>query len=429
MEATQVIKVNNSVYVINMDSLIVKHFTIDEFRKISRNDSLLQELISTINGPSYLQRLKPVNDYYSSEKAIVLPSLLLSYECNYTCTYCYQKRQKENSQRITADQITGVKEFYSEYSRITGHEVEFKAVHVSGGEPFLPENKETIEKIAEVFYNKTLIFATNGTFINDYRDILSHHCHVKLWVSIDGAKEVHYLKRVPSLNSHYDDMMSGVKWAVSEGIDISIMCVFDPDYADSYSLFFDEIENLGWLRNKGINLVFLPLTSGAGCDTIESEYLDNAIAAFIKLRTTDGRAGCVDARQLMPGAIPLMKAIKRANDGLFDPYRCECLVKPSYSFTPGGLVYLCSAFEDELGCIGRYWPEVEIDLSRINLYSMRRIENMEACNNCVKKVFCNCGCAATAVDRTHDIHGIHCSIWANPTFLQHLEHFTFNDFA
>ena len=400
-----------------MDTLLYKVVPYSEITKMA-DAGYLNNLLSDLDGKPYQSALIPFED-----KKDVIPHIITSYNCNYKCSYCYQKTQKMGKEYMTNDHIENILLFYHNYDQIFETNTRIKRVGVSGGEPLLPQNKDLIKGIISTWDSIPIDFTTNGAFIEFYESILKNHKKITLTVSVDGVKNIHYIYRKPMDDSYYDLMIKGVDWALSERIPVTISSVFHPEFLDYYSFLFDKLETIGWMKNDLLQVRFSLLASGVGED-VDLNYLDRTLHAITLLKKKDTRINNVDLSRLLPGCRELFSALFNANTKhMYTPYKCDALHSPSYTFTPNGTVLLCSCIDNESGIVGRFWPEIEIYVDRIQEIRNRRIDTLAKCNNCVKRVMCKGGCLATALSKGYPLKGVYCGMWEDPTFLKSIESF------
>lgn len=76
---------------------------------------------------------------YNSEKDIsdflINPTIILSYECNMKCTYCYQSNEKRIAAQMTEKHIDNIDLFYDALCSRYGKEKKYGTIILSGGEP------------------------------------------------------------------------------------------------------------------------------------------------------------------------------------------------------------------------------------------------------------------------------------------------------
>lgn len=125
-----------------------------------------------------------------------------SYSCNLNCYYCFEKAyehdmslpSKESHQAATAflsSLKTIVRSF--EESHQTSLDAKDISVTITGGEPFIPENRSTIRTLLAGCHELgiTPAFVTNGYHLEPYLPILEEFAVSDMQITLDGSKPVH----------------------------------------------------------------------------------------------------------------------------------------------------------------------------------------------------------------------------------------------
>ena len=399
--------------VINLESLKTELISKKEFQN---KEKLIEKYSDLFAQKSFLDTSRP-----KELGKTISPMIIPSFNCNYSCSYCFEKKLGTLQDKMTREDVDKIIEFYKIYCDRESFPLNFSEIRIMGGEPLLPENRNVLEEIISVWANDSFIITTNGTYINDFLDLFSGH-NVKFKVSLDGIQKVHFKRRYCSQKDSYQKTLNGISNLLLNGMKVTVLTVFCPEYVEFYSSFFDLLEELGWLKSENLNVAFVPQV-GIGCDDISHDYIVNALKAFKILKERDRRTCSVDARKLLPGGINLINAIIDEKHGVFSPYRCSCLSSPDFAFLPDGSIKLCIGISDELGYIGTYKPSIKIDWERLKLYKHRRIDGvaMQKCQKCAKKIFCLGGCVATSLSKGKGILGQYCDLWNNMDYLDYFE--------
>lgn len=405
----------NGKYII-LDLYTMNSIAIDKTKVVDRQ-YMVKVLNKIKNDDSYILKYTPLE-----EKDRISPVIVTGFDCNYSCSYCYQKEKKTIMGKLHPDDIDKIKEFYKQYAKIYPIDIDFDSVSIIGGEPLLLDNKSVLDKISASFPNSGFVITTNGVYIRQYSDfILRNKTRNLLFkISLDGTKEAHFKYRKCADLMAYEKTLNGIKFLIENNIRVIILSVFNPDAIDSYTDYFDQMEALGWGKNGLLSLAFIPEV-GCGSDDINNDYLLKCLNAFHKLKILDHRASKVDARKLVPGSINLLEAFKFAEQGGYTPYRCSVLNMPNFSFLPDGTVRTCLLMPDDSGIIGRYKPNIEIDIDKINKLKKRRIDMLEKCRKCALSMLCKGGCAATEAKYKGSMDKGYCELWKSPDFLDFLE--------
>lgn len=363
----------------------------------------------------YFERLKPKK--LTDDR--ISPTIVTSFACNYACEYCYQRPSKGMYDRMTPHGIDAIYGFYKFFCEKHQFPFEFDYITVIGGEPLLPENRAVLRRIVEVWSDQPLRITTNGAYLLDYAEFLIAH-NVELTVSLDGTEQTHFARRKTADPLAYRKAIDGIRLLLSNNLKISISAVFSPKNLNDYCAFFDEMETLGWLKNPNLCLTFLG-EDGFGTDDRSYESVMQNLEAFVSLRRADKRAWYVNARKLLPGGTALTDALELASFDEYRPYRCGCLYNPSFAFLPDGSVMPCLSIQDSRFQIGRFLPEPELNEEYYTALANRRIDRMEKCRECSKRVLCKGSCLSTVLHKQGNCTSIDCSMWQNLDFLSYYE--------
>lgn len=411
-EKIRIIKYKDRFIVFNLQNMQGSVVDGEELKAVCENlgnvktDTLspyLEEVISRLAGPA---RIDNSSDFFG-DCHYISPVIAVTHNCNYHCTYCYEKSYQKN-QTIAPEQIGNIDEFYKIYTSHYGMEKNYGSVSIIGGEPLLPANREVLETIHNVWNDIPVRYTTNGTYIRHFGDILGNIRKLKLVVSLDGTKEMHLAKRLTTDPDYYDKTIDGIKWAVEKGIDTSILSVFHPEYVDKYPMFFDLLESLGWGSKSNISLAFAPKMN-SGCDDLSREYVLKTADSIKRLKRIDARINNADILKLIPGAFSLARCLEKAD--ALSSYACGALQLSNFAFSPDGYVYFCNTTRCPEARVGRFFPDIFVDFSAIERLRKRTFENFSECRECDYKLICACGCPISSITHYKTTDKPFCSFW------------------
>lgn len=144
-------------------------------------------------------------EYYHNKAKFSANSLhvtiLLTWECNLKCVYCYEGAGEIRKDRMSVDTVSNVIEFIKRQAEQRG--VKSISINLFGGEPLInfDAGKRILSEINK-FCNDTdkklhSSIITNGTLIQD--DVLdslkNYNCHT-IQITLDGTKEIHDSRRM-----------------------------------------------------------------------------------------------------------------------------------------------------------------------------------------------------------------------------------------
>ena len=147
--------------------------------------------------------LQQFETHYASHKPIVIPTFLLTYGCNFRCSYCYEKHVRKKGkeaikQRITPEMVRGLFQYFTDHAYTAGD------VTLFGGEPLLPENEDVVREILDQAKARDLYVSvvTNGYTLDSYAPLLSKVKLRTIQITLDGDRERH--NRIVTSFIHHD---------------------------------------------------------------------------------------------------------------------------------------------------------------------------------------------------------------------------------
>ncbi len=332
----------------------------------------------------------------------IRPSIVLSYECNSNCIYCYQKGKKLPNGKINVDYIDKIDEFYNKYSENFPLKNKNFVIYLTGGEPLLDSNITTLKYIFEKWDNAKFEIATNGINITKFIDYLPIDKIKEFDISLDGDRDTHN-KRRPMRNGDksFDRIVQGIEMVIEKGIPVNLKVTSDKNSILYLTNLLDFLEKKDWLNNPlikiGISCVF-SFKEGIKLDEKFNTRTD-IINSYIEMKKCDKRMRNIEPN-FMDGIGTLNKIVTRKQNSRVMPgiYCCENLFTPSYTFDPSGNVYFCVALTgNDKGKVGTFYPEVNIDYDVISKLRERHIYQMNECEECSYKFICRGGCPASTI--------------------------------
>lgn len=174
---------------------------------------------------------------------------VVTYNCNFRCPYCYEKRDMKNSHcwyTFTKEQVDLA---YSAQDLIQPNpRLRKKTITLYGGEPLLEENKEIVNYIVEEGCKRGFLFCaiTNGYELNHFENLLSPDKIYKLQVTVDGVKDFHNQRRPHfSDNNTFDRIIDNIKMALEKGVEVAVRMNSDGQNLNQY------IELEQYFKEKG----------------------------------------------------------------------------------------------------------------------------------------------------------------------------------
>jgi len=372
----------------------------DVVEAIGNLDSAPQNIIETLREEGVLTDLNPEEEialfYNFLEESDIQTkgrySIAITYNCNFACTYCYE-RGINNESTISRDMID---KFY-EISTNDRDKIE-NNIGITGGEPLMYENAEILEYLLREGKRKGFTFdvITNGYELIEFLDMLKKNNVKIVKVTLDGPKEIHDKRRIhKKVGETYDKILDGIKEAQNKGIKVTIFVNVDDQ-----------------------NINYIP--------QLINELNKNEINATILLKRVNERSGARYPLALSPKEYfkRVFKIIKehRLKDVLiyeFDVFYANLFnalssgnpiparlrycggVNPNVLiFDPRGDIYSCDyVLGDKRFSVGTYYPEFKLNLNYY-LWKNRTTSKIKECFNCKLSLLCSGGCPMEAY-RTH----------------------------
>ncbi|WP_406243070.1 radical SAM protein [Tissierella carlieri] len=312
---------------------------------------------------------------------------ITGFDCNYNCTYCYQKDYKNIKSKMKTDDLDKIKEFYGYYDNLFNTDSIIKTITIMGGEPFLDDNFKFIESVFERFPTAQLTFTTNGSNISKYKSLIKANREriQTVILSIDGDKKLHLKYRNTFNDKFYDNIWEALEFLLDNDIEVIINSVYHPEEIEDYRSFFDILEKYGWLENKFSVKLDLDMMKTQFNDE-DDTYINMAKESFKQLIELDNRAKYLSQSFINYTEISMLSMIQSRETRI--PYKhCDLTFRPSYTFLPNGKVVTCLSSDNPKLEVGTYKPEIYVNRNNIkNIYN-RDVRNMSRCKDCDYKYF------------------------------------------
>ncbi|MBR1578927.1 MAG: radical SAM protein [Selenomonadaceae bacterium] len=352
-----------------------------------------------------LSRLK----LHCFDRRTVMLVITPSYNCNFRCTYCYQRyrlrRGQEWLERIMSlEQIDAVFDQMREY-REQGRQLLSCTIH--GGEPFLARNIKTIRRICEHCRELDLPISvfTNGYELDAYFDLIKEFNIDSLLITLDGVGAKHDRRRpVAGGGSSYERIVKNVTAALERGINIRLRTNVDRQNIDELGELLNDFKARGFIDHPNCDYYFKSVMP----DTAAEPALElNDIDVFEKLRElgysereaiNHESAYSVCGQDILHDLSPDRYLMLRAKN-------CGAAGNMA-AVDASGKVFACWAVRSfDVLSIGK----LDVERGRFNFnfdlvkWRTRRVQNIEECRECPYVMQCGGGCAAQAFNRNGSI--------------------------
>jgi uncharacterized protein len=338
--------------------------------------------------------------------------LLVSYNCNLSCAYCYQQEHRPHkSSAIMSEQL--VEDIFKKYMPSLLPGIDNPAVYLYGGEPFLPANGPIIRKIlkfAESGNNIAMGTVTNGTTVDKMLDIFGPGPGKinGVQISLDGAKPLHDKSRalLPDASPTFDIIIKNIQLLIKQDIQITLRINSDIDKFDTIPDLLAELKAKNILGDKHVTVYAYPLH--ANIAKIDSKK-------FLDLSATSQKICMLGAKFEHP-------SIVHANDwghlfqqdkGIALTNSCYCMqtLQQHVVIDPFGDVYACT---EEAGYpefrIGHIDAKTGVEFFPLrDVYKTRHLANMPDCLGCSVALACGGQCGMLSRAKTGDLFKPYCN--------------------
>lgn len=329
-------------------------------------------------------------------------TLLVTYDCNFQCPYCFEKdviqRNGGNSHLVINKEM--VTQAFEAMIKIEPNErLRNKVINLFGGEPLLKENKEIITYIINKGKEYGFVFGatSNGYDLNYYEDLLKEGCIKSIQVTIDGMKTVHDSRRIHSIYTEsFNKIISNIKMALNYGVTIGVRINVDnanigeivklDNYFKEEGLFsFEKFSAYAAYISGEVN--FSPESYSKEKDIRVSykDFLDLFVDSNMKITYKHITYN------------KLYNAIYKKTSLRFSSCHCSAQSN-SYIFDPFGNIYSClEVVGNKREVIGNYTNNI-IWTKEKDKWFNRDIGIINKCNKCKYALICGGGCFTKALE-------------------------------
>lgn len=334
------------------------------------------------------QILRNLHEYHKFNKNHSQLTLVLTYECNFNCSYCFEN---EVISRKSADSSNG--KSLGKMIRMTPEVVDaafeligpkVNTVCFFGGEPLLQSNKAIIEYVFKRFPEKKYRIITNGYYLVDYTDLLATVNIVDIMVTIDGCEKTHNDRRkLISGAPTYAKIIEGIRACLEVGIPICIRINLDVSNINESNMLKENLIKQFSAYKDLLSFEVVPLKGLSTED--KNEVYSHLYTNYIKYSAQER----IQMNRAMNTFSPIVNAV--VHSGKLKPVYSYCYAhEDGFVVDPYGYIFPClmTVGKNELA-IGKVYPEIDLyDISIRN----RNIDTIPECRECKYSLLCGGGC-------------------------------------
>jgi uncharacterized protein len=331
----------------------------------------------------------------SKKRAEANIGFILTYNCNLSCSYCYQSTLPcETKRRSMTEDV--VEEFFSQgFSQLFPKTPKDCSFTLFGGEPLLPGNRGAIMRIlahTKRFPSSRIDVTTNATTLPAMLDLIGPEkgkIH-NVQVTLDGDKALHDKTRIPiSGQPTFNTMMRAIRQVLDLKAYVGIRVHLHPKRLESTEMLVRHLEKEGLLSNPNAFVYFAPINDFTS-EQLSPKELDGFRRMF---QNVAAKAARPPSNFLFMSQFLKMQAKK---------------VLPVTSFCGLGSerFFIVDPFQDIYQCyeeaghrnrrIGTFSKGKVKFFALKEKYARRQVPNLPECMRCSVALFCGGGCPVLA---------------------------------
>lgn len=334
-------------------------------------------------------------------------TILVTYNCNFKCPYCFEKDNidtisLQNNRAITKEYVDLIFEtikVLEPNSQLHNH-----CIQLFGGEPLLKDNKEIVTYIINKGreYGFTFIATSNGYDIDTYEDLLSPDKLKGIQITIDGPKHIHDTRRIHAVyGKSFEKIVNNIKLALYKNVAIQVRINVDSQNIEALHELNDYFTDNGFYSMKNFSVYAEYISGNCNFNPIEYNY-------SLKSKHMS-RKHFLDAMKLTNNKIKfeanlyskISFALTNKKGLLLSPIHCVAHGN-SYVFDPYGRIFSClEMVGKQNNAIGTYSPKLNWTKKKDEWFN-KNITDIQKCIKCKYAFLCGGGCYAKAMSRNQE---------------------------
>jgi uncharacterized protein len=312
--------------------------------------------------------------------------------CNFRCTYCFQEDIPKYS--FIKNQYVDAA-FEGMQSICQDMQVTSPLLYVFGGEPLLRGRRarDTVTSILQQAHLREYRTAvvTNGSNVQLYAPVLKKYDVEFIQITLDGPPHIHDTRRVYANGTGtFNDIKKGIESVIDSDIKIMIRINLDSQNIDYIPEFADFMYESGWDKENVTVFVgpYRDLLCRNYAHQLPEHVMLRRMFSFYEEHPTTRIIGLL----AWPGADYIVHFL---HTGELPPPQVNYCISSygRFGFDAQGYVYACgNAAGTRKYAIGRYYPELSFDESRVNMWRNRRVTTFSQCQTCNLAFLCGGGC-------------------------------------
>ncbi|WP_455639155.1 radical SAM protein [Parabacteroides sp.] len=339
-------------------------------------------------------------------------TFVISYNCNFRCPYCFENRNKKDTEFYTTFSREMVDKAYLAIKNIESRKpLRNKIITLYGGEPLLARNKDILTYLILEGHKKGYKFhaISNGYELDHFLELLSSDLIFKVQVTIDGTKDYHNQRRIhyQALDT-FDKIISNIELALKQGISITVRVNNDNRNVENFAQLKAYFESIGFYTYPNFKLYSAMLHNNEAITNDEKTALtfSSSRSYISKHKEMGTEKTCKDygLYQRIYNALKEKKPI---------PFKGTFCASQSggYVLDCFGDIYPCwEVVGNKEFCIGNYLEkDINWNDNLVEKWHTYDISMNSFCRKCKYALYCGGGCVAHVMSGKRN----HCSYFQN----------------
>jgi len=333
-------------------------------------------------------------------------SFILTYKCNLSCSYCYQKSLSSKSRNAVMSGEFVDNFFSNHFSQLFPKVPKNFSITLFGGEPLLPANREAISRILAFTKEHPcrVLVATNTTTLPSMADLIGPENGKiqSVQVTLDGDRFMHDKNRIPvSGQPTFDATIAAIRQLIELKARVIVRVHIHQGNLESASKLVEYLEAEKLLGHPQVGLYFSPINTFTS-EQNTAEGLDIFCKTFQKV---------AKKTNLPPSNMLYMNSFLEMQTKSILPKVRHCGMGSGkfYVVDPFGDLYHCY---EEAGHKDRRigsFSQGKLRFFRLReTYANRHLLNIPECIRCSFALFCGGGCPSEARRQKGSIFTSYC---------------------
>lgn len=328
--------------------------------------------------------------------------ILPTYNCNFRCSYCFERFRLEKGQKWLAHKMTEetAEAIIGQLEAMRKRGITIRSLILFGGEPLLPSNADMVKKWIDysVQIGAPYSVVSNGYELEHFLDMFKPHPPKFIQITVDGPENVHDQRRVlAGGKGSFAKIMENIGKAIALGIPINVRTNVNRSNLQSAMTLPEEYKKLGFTESPCFSWYF-KATIGCYEDDPENAITDEELYQEMRNSGLSLQEAVSHCKYYGAAAEVLTQAVKGQIYPALRPAFCGAN-SDMITVDPDGVIYPCwdvvSMEEYAVGFLDtdRQKFIYNFDFAK---WRNRTADKIESCRTCPYIMYCGGGCAMEA---------------------------------